>query len=123
MKLVIISGRSGSGKSTALNVLEDLGFYCIDNLPVGLLPNLLQQAQGNANSQNMAVSIDARNIPTELAHFADIVSKLDTSNCQLEIIYLDAHPDTLLTRLALPAANIRLQGLTFHCMKPSNKKA
>ena len=102
MKLVIISGRSGSGKSTALNVLEDLGFYCIDNLPVGLLPNLLMQtpnAEANYNT-NMAVSIDARNIPTELAHFADIIAQLDPKQCQLEIIYLDAHPDTLLTRFS-----------------------
>lgn len=102
MKLVIISGRSGSGKSTALNVLEDLGFYCIDNLPVGLLPNLLMQTpntEANYNS-NMAVSIDARNIPTELAHFADIIAQLDPKQCQLEIIYLDAHPDTLLTRFS-----------------------
>jgi len=102
MKLVIISGRSGSGKSTALNVLEDLGFYCIDNLPVGLLPNLLMQtpnAEAN-HTTNMAVSIDARNIPTELAHFADIIAQLDPNQCQLEIIYLDAHPDTLLTRFS-----------------------
>lgn len=102
MKLVIISGRSGSGKSTALNVLEDLGFYCIDNLPVGLLPNLLMQtptSSANYNT-NMAVSIDARNIPTELAHFADIIAQLDPKQCQLEIIYLDAHPDTLLTRFS-----------------------
>ena len=45
MKLVVISGRSGSGKSTALDLLEDLGFYCIDNLPVSLLQNLLDQIQ------------------------------------------------------------------------------
>jgi UPF0042 nucleotide-binding protein len=102
MKLVIISGRSGSGKSTALNVLEDLGFYCIDNLPVGLLPNLLMQTPNSSASPNtnMAVSIDARNIPTELAHFADIIAQLDPKQCQLEIIYLDAHPDTLLTRFS-----------------------
>ena len=102
MKLVIISGRSGSGKSTALNVLEDLGFYCIDNLPVGLLPNLLMQTPSSSanHNTNMAVSIDARNIPTELAHFADIIAQLDPKQCQLEIIYLDAHPDTLLTRFS-----------------------
>ena len=45
MRLIIISGRSGSGKSAALNVLEDQGFYCIDNLPLGLLPALTEQAQ------------------------------------------------------------------------------
>ena len=59
MKLVIVSGRSGSGKSTALHVLEDLGFYCIDNLPVGLLLELGKQAfNGNDKRlENIAVSI------------------------------------------------------------------
>lgn len=90
MKLVIISGRSGSGKSTALNVLEDLGYYCIDNLPVGLLPTLIEQQLNNELESGMAVSIDARNIPTDLANFSDIVNNLDTSQFQLEIIYLDA---------------------------------
>ena len=47
MRLVVISGRSGSGKSSALHVLEDLGFYCIDNLPIGLLPALAEQAQAD----------------------------------------------------------------------------
>ncbi|EAT11092.1 RNase adapter RapZ [Bermanella marisrubri] len=100
MKLVIISGRSGSGKSTALNVLEDLGFYCIDNLPVMLLPTLMQQAnQQGTGLVGMAVSIDARNIRSELGNFADIVSQLP-NDCILEIIYLDAHVDTLLTRFS-----------------------
>lgn len=100
MKLVIISGRSGSGKSTALNVLEDLGFYCIDNLPVMLLPTLMEQAnQQGTGLVGMAVSIDARNIRSELSNFAAIVSQLP-SDCVLEIIYLDAHVDTLLTRFS-----------------------
>ncbi len=101
MKLVIISGRSGSGKSTALNVLEDLGFYCIDNLPVALLPSLSTQIQqGKQTIQDVAVSIDARNIPTDLANFAQIVQQLGLTQTKLEIVYLDAHTDTLLTRFS-----------------------
>lgn len=101
MKLVVISGRSGSGKSTALDLLEDLGFYCIDNLPVGLLQNLLDQIQsGQGQMSSVAVSIDARNIQADLANFADIMNQLDRKQCQLEIIYLDAHSDTLLTRFS-----------------------
>ena len=101
MKLVVISGRSGSGKSTALDLLEDLGFYCIDNLPVGLLQNLLDQIQtGQGQMNSVAVSIDARNIQADLANFSDIVNQLDRKQCQLEIIYLDAHTDTLLTRFS-----------------------
>ncbi|NVK38714.1 MAG: RNase adapter RapZ [Gammaproteobacteria bacterium] len=101
MKLVVISGRSGSGKSTALDLLEDLGFYCIDNLPVGLLQNLLDQIQsGSSQMQSVAVSIDARNIQSDLANFSQIMNHLDRKQCQLEIIYLDAHTDTLLTRFS-----------------------
>ena len=63
MRLVVISGRSGSGKSTALHVLEDEGFYCIDNLPAGLLGPLVEQMQqeGYPTLKGIAVSIDARN--------------------------------------------------------------
>lgn len=101
MNLVIISGRSGSGKSTALNVLEDLGFYCIDNLPVGLLPTLAEQAnQETSSTPNMAVSIDARNLPTALDNFRDIVMKLDGPDNAVTIVYLDAHLDMLLTRFS-----------------------
>ncbi len=101
MKLVIISGRSGSGKSTALNVLEDLGFYCIDNLPVALLPSLSTKIQqGKQAIQDVAVSIDARNIPTDLANFAQIIRQIEGIQSKVEIIYLDAHTDTLLTRFS-----------------------
>jgi len=99
MKLVIISGRSGSGKSTALNVLEDLGYYCIDNLPIGLLPTLMNQTH-DIRTQGIAVSIDARNVSADLANFPDIIRQIDPNQCKIEIIYLDAHPDTLLTRFS-----------------------
>lgn len=101
MKLVVISGRSGSGKSTALDLLEDLGFYCIDNLPVALLQNLLDQIQSESSQlTSVAVSIDARNNQADLANFSVILDKLDRKQCELEIIYLDAHTDTLLTRFS-----------------------
>ena len=71
MRLVVISGRSGSGKSTALHVLEDEGFYCIDNLPAGLLGPLVEQMQqeGYPTLKGIAVSIDARNTGRDLALF------------------------------------------------------
>jgi RNase adapter protein RapZ len=68
-KLVIVSGRSGSGKSTALHVLEDAGFYCIDNLPAMLLPQLLAQGADEFGLARIAVSIDARNMPSSITHF------------------------------------------------------
>lgn len=61
MVLMIVSGRSGSGKSVALRALEDMGFYCVDNLPVVLLPDLARSlADRNISA---AVSIDVRNMP------------------------------------------------------------
>ena len=78
MKLVIISGRSGSGKSTALHVLEDAGFNCIDNFPVGLLPAMVHTAlrDPQQRSQRMAVSIDARNSAADLRRFPEILLRL-----------------------------------------------
>ena len=109
MKLVIISGRSGSGKSTALNMLEDLDFYCIDNLPAGLLPALAKQAiTADLNNNNkhtdhsnikIAVSIDARNIPTELSRFPQLVAEIP-DEVDTNIIYLDANNNTLIKRFS-----------------------
>ena len=63
MRLVVVSGRSGSGKTSALNVLEDAGFTCIDNLPSSLLPELINQINiySNIRQLKLAVGIDARN--------------------------------------------------------------
>ncbi len=70
MHLVIVSGLSGSGKSTALHVLEDVGFNCIDNLPVSLLPALVAQIQIHKDDkQKFAIGIDVRNAWQDLAIF------------------------------------------------------
>ena len=100
-KLVIVSGRSGSGKSTALHVLEDAGFYCIDNLPALLLPELIEQARESAGNTNkrMAVSIDARNMAAHLSRFGDILRMLPT-DLATEVIYLDADDATLIRRFS-----------------------
>ena len=100
-KLVIVSGRSGSGKSTALHVLEDSGFYCIDNLPALLLPELLDQATDDPTpaTRRMAVSIDARNMSSHLSRFGDILRMLPPEFA-VEIIYLDADDATLIKRFS-----------------------
>ncbi len=101
MKLIIVSGRSGSGKSTALHVLEDLGFYCIDNLPIGLLFPLTREAANQPSPDRlhkMAVSIDARNLSGELANFEEIYSNLQHTGVTVEIIFLDADEQSLLQR-------------------------
>ncbi|MBK8993573.1 MAG: RNase adapter RapZ [Gammaproteobacteria bacterium] len=100
-KLVIVSGRSGSGKSTALHVLEDAGFYCIDNLPALLLPELIEQARESDGITNkrMAVSIDARNMAGHLSRFGDILRMLP-QDLPTEVIYLDADDATLIRRFS-----------------------
>lgn len=101
MKLIVVSGRSGSGKSTALHVLEDLGYYCIDNLPIGLLSPLTHEATEHASSarlKKMAVSIDARNLSDELANFEEIHQQLKQTGVDTEVIFLDASDKSLLQR-------------------------
>ena len=100
MKLIIISGRSGSGKSTALQALEDVGFYCIDNLPALLLPELVNQILNDPDHPGqLAVSIDARNLQSNLKQFPAIFHKLKaTGQVDCEILYLDSSETTLLKR-------------------------
>jgi len=98
MRLIILSGRSGSGKTLALHMLEDLGFYCIDNLPLTMLTELPSYLSGD--HEKVAVSIDARNMPADLEHFTEIFTKLNKQLGYSEIIYLDANENTLLKRFS-----------------------
>lgn len=100
MKLLIISGRSGSGKSTALNMLEDHGYYCIDNLPASLLPALAQRVSAQSGEFPVAVSIDARNIPSDLQQVPAIIKQLREMSLHTEIIFLDASSPTLIKRFS-----------------------
>ncbi len=100
IKLIIISGRSGSGKSTALHVLEDMGFYCIDNLPLELLPPLISNLQKNRITDRVSVGIDARNISANLQKFPVFIEKIDSNNIDLQIVYLDALGSALVKRFS-----------------------
>lgn len=102
MKLVIVSGRSGSGKSTALHQLEDLGYYCVDNLPVALLPELVNTFRSGIEGEptRLAVGIDARNRVHDLSRYADIARILKEQGCDPEIVYLDARDDMLMARFS-----------------------
>lgn len=102
MHLVVISGRSGSGKSSALQLLEDVGFTCVDNLPVSLLPALITQvgqAPGAATRQ-FAVGIDARNMGGDLSQFPKIFAGIQSSTEQSTVIYLDAADAVLIKRFS-----------------------
>ena len=98
--LTIISGRSGSGKSTALHVLEDMGYYCIDNLPVGLLPPLIARLSDSQEVQRVSVSIDARNVASDLQTFQEIMDQIDTDAVSTRIIYLDSASEALVKRFS-----------------------
>jgi UPF0042 nucleotide-binding protein len=102
MKLVIVSGLSGSGKSVALHTLEDLDYYCIDNLPLGLLEPFAQQLLDNPRTShdNVAVGIDARSLSDELQHFPRILGHLRDCGIHTEILYLQADDGTLLKRFS-----------------------
>lgn len=102
MKLIIISGRSGSGKSTCLHVLEDLGYYCVDNMPASLLAALAERIAEENNNEldKVAVSIDARNLSGDLSKFREIFNQLDKSALDSQIIFLDAETNTLLKRFS-----------------------
>lgn len=98
MRLVIVSGRSGSGKTISLHVLEDLGYYCVDNLPVDMLPDLISRLQ--VDHPRLAVSIDARNLPSDVNLLKDVLMQLHQPDWHSEIIYLDADEKSLLRRFS-----------------------
>jgi len=100
MKLVIISGLSGSGKSVALHTLEDEGYYCVDNLPLGLLPNFIEQLSSKQMRvyNEVAVGIDARSGVEELLRFNEILADIRAKNIDVEVIYFQADINTLIKR-------------------------
>jgi UPF0042 nucleotide-binding protein len=102
MNLIIVSGLSGSGKSVALHTLEDLGYYCIDNLPLFLLRELalgLEDA-GDTQLKRTAVGIDARNQPERLRDVPALVRELRRRGLECVILYLQAQSETLIKRFS-----------------------
>jgi UPF0042 nucleotide-binding protein len=99
-KLVIVSGLSGSGKSVALHTLEDLGYYCIDNLPLFLLKELALGLDDDGTLANTAVGIDARNRPEQLHTLPELVKELCNPSRDCRVLYLEAQTDTLIKRFS-----------------------
>jgi UPF0042 nucleotide-binding protein len=96
MQLIVISGLSGSGKSIALNVLEDSGYYCVDNLPAHLLASLTQSL-AKEGYERVAVSIDVRS-GGSLSELPGILAQLRKDGVEVHIGFLDAKTDTLVKR-------------------------
>jgi UPF0042 nucleotide-binding protein len=100
MRLIILSGLSGSGKSVALHMLEDLGYYCVDNIPAGHLQSFVRETllTGDPAYQRMAVGIDARNRPEDIRSVPQTVKKLKAEGIECEIVFLHAEEAVLLKR-------------------------
>ena len=102
MKLIIISGLSGSGKTVALHTLEDEGFYCVDNLPLGLLPGFTEQltSQQLQIYDQIAVGIDARSGANDLRRFSQIINTLKKTDIEIEVVYFQADIKELIKRFS-----------------------
>lgn len=99
-RLIVVSGLSGSGKSVVLHTLEDLGFYCVDNLPMFLIPALADKLvhADEQTPRQIAIGVDARNRTGNLQQISDIKALLTEKDVHCEIIFLDAHNKTLIQR-------------------------
>ncbi len=98
MQLFLISGLSGSGKSVALKVLEDSGYYCVDNLPAELLPVLMDSLRLAGNTR-VAVSIDVRS-GLSVTHLPQHIAQLKQQGMDVRLLFLDAQTDTLVKRFS-----------------------
>ncbi|NNM82788.1 MAG: RNase adapter RapZ [Burkholderiales bacterium] len=98
MQIIVISGLSGSGKSIALNVLEDAGYYCVDNLPVSLLSALVKVVLFSG-SRRIAVSIDARSMG-QLSQLPMNIEEFKESGMDVRLLFLDANTETLVKRFS-----------------------
>ena len=98
--MLIVSGMSGSGKSGALHTLEDLGYYCVDNLPAELLPEFVRLVQnGESAPSKIAVVIDARNLG-DLAEVPTALSQVGALGANPRLLYLEARDEVILRRYA-----------------------
>ena len=101
LRVVIITGLSGSGKSTALRALEDIGFFCVDNLPVVLLPKLLDiTTKSSPEIKQVAMVMDLRE-RSFLKKYEDIFSRLKEKGYKIEILFLDSSDESLLRRFSV----------------------
>ncbi len=98
-KLLIVSGRSGSGKSSALQMLEDLGFYCIDNLPLSLLPEIVAKLDQENHLDMLALGVDVRTPRSDLLQFEDILHQLRHFG-DPEVLFLNARDEVLVARFS-----------------------
>nr|WP_294493238.1 RNase adapter RapZ [uncultured Mediterraneibacter sp.] len=98
MRLVIVTGMSGAGKSTALKMLEDMGYFCVDNLPIPLLTRFVEMfSEPGEEIRKIALGIDVRG-GQDFIGLKDVLDEMDRKKTEYEILFLDAHDDVLIKR-------------------------
>ena len=98
-RILIVTGQSGSGKSSALQVLEDLGYYCIDNLPVALLPEIVSKLDQENNLESLALGVDVRSTRADLQEFDHVFEQLQQHGT-VDVIYLTTKDEELIARFS-----------------------
>lgn len=99
IQLIVLTGMSGGGKTVALRALEDLEFYCVDNLPSALLPQLVDAViKGNSKNRRIAVGVDVRNRGADFTLMPTVLSELASTGVQLHLIFLDCSDAVLIKR-------------------------
>ena len=98
-RILIVTGQSGSGKSSALQILEDLGYYCIDNLPLALLPEIVEKLDSENNLEQLALGVDVRSTRADLQEF-DLVFQQLQRHGSVDIIYLTTRDQELIARFS-----------------------
>ena len=99
MRVILISGLSGSGKSVALKLMEDLGFFCVDNLPLELLPQLVTLYQAKPGVTDLAVCLDMRTRISQ-QYFLPMLEAIEQSVAQFDVLFLEAQEPELLHRFS-----------------------
>ena len=95
-RLVLVTGPSGAGRSTAIHALEDIGYEVIDNLPLSLVPRLIE---GSVSGQPVALGLDVRNRDFNAANLIELIDRLTRNPLvQLQVLYIDCHPTVLIRR-------------------------
>lgn len=98
-RILIVTGQSGSGKSSALEVLEDLGYYCIDNLPLALLPEIVAKLDHENNLEQLALGVDIRSTRADMQEFDHVFEQLKKHGT-VDIIYLTTQDQDLVSRFS-----------------------
>ena len=116
MKIVLISGLSGSGKSVALKQLEDLGYFCVDNLPLEMLPSLVLHHIERADETKLGVSVDVRS-GINIQEAQEQIQYLRDEGHQVEVLFVEAEESVLVRRFSETRRGHPLSGILYHQSK------